>query len=334
MPRPPKLEKGDTIALVSPSGSAGNLFPHRMEEATEALEEIGYETKEYPTTRGMGDFVWNAGTPQARAEDLMSAFRDDEVDGILTSIGGLTAASILPHLDFEEISEDPKFFCGYSDITVLHYALNRKADLQTFYGPCAITQFGEHPEPYDYTVKHFLKAARGDWKGSIEASDTWTDELLDWRNKEDLERPRERRDNLGYEWLREGRTKGKIIGGCIPSVLRVAGTEYWPDHEDRMMVLETPEGGEAGEPYGPERVEANLAQLKIMGVLDKVRGFIVGRPYQYSDEQEEQFKRLLLKYTDKPVLYGADIGHTDPQVTVPYNAEAEIDSEENRFELK
>lgn len=334
MQEPQKLEKGDTIALVSPSGSAASLFPHRMETATEVLEELGFETEECSTKRDTGDFGWNAGTPEDRAEDLMEAFTADEVDGILTTIGGLTADSILPHLDFKEIEDNPKFFCGYSDTTVLHYALNEKADLQTFYGPAAITQFGEHPEPFEYTVEHFMNAAGREWEGQKHPSEEWTDELLDWMNKEDLERARERRENSGYNWLIEGSAEGEIIGGCIPSLLRVAGTEYWPDHENKIMILETPEGEEAGEPYTPDQVEADLAQLRLMGVLDEVNGFIVGRPYQYNQEQEEQLKQLMKRYTDKPVLYGADIGHTDPQLTVPYDAEAKIDSDENRFELK
>lgn len=334
MQEPPKLEEGDTIALVSPSGSAGSLFPHRMEAATEALQELGFETKEYSTTRSTGEFNWNSGTPEERAEDLMSAFTDEDVDGILTTIGGLTADSILPHLDFEEIKDNPKFFCGYSDITVIHYALNEKANLQTFYGPAAITQFGEHPEPLEYTVEHFMNAVEREWKGDIEPSEEWTDELLDWMNKEDLERPRERNENNGYEWLREGSAEGEIIGGCIPSLLRVSGTEYWPDHEDKIMILETPEGEEAGTPYTPDNAEADLAQLQLMGVLDEINGIVIGRPYQYSEEQEDNLKDIVERYTETPVLYGADIGHTDPQVTVPYGAEAKIDSEENLFKLK
>lgn len=330
---PDKLEEDDTIALISPSGSAASLFPHRLDAATEFLEKQGFNVKEYPSTRGRDSYGWNAGTPEERAEHLMEAFTDDDVDGILATIGGLTANSILPHLDFEHIKENPKFFCGYSDITALHYALNEKANLQTFYGPAAIPELGEYPEPLEYTTEDFLDAIKGDWQGEKTASNEWTEELLDWMEKEDLEKSRERKDNPGYQWLREGEAEGELIGGCLPSILRTAGTEYWPSHEDKILFLETPES-DPGEPYPVSEAEADIAQLKLMGALDRVKGVIVGRPYQYSPDDEEYFKQILEDYIDVPILYGADIGHTDPQLTLPYDVECELNSEQNLFKLK
>lgn len=328
-----ELGQGDTVALVSPSGSAAKLFPHRLEAAIDFLEGQEFEVKEYDHTRSEGKQPWNAATPEQRAEDLMNAFTDDEVDGIIATIGGLTANSVLPHLDFDKIKENPKFFCGYSDITVLHYALNEKADLQTFYGPTAIPELGEYPEPLSYTTNEFLNAAKGDWRGKKEPSEEWTEEMLDWMEKEDLERPREKLGNPGYQWLREGKAEGELIGGCLPSILRTAGTEYWPDHEGKILFLETPEG-DPGEPYPVSDAEADIAQLDLIGVLEEIEGLVVGRPYQYSEDEEESFKQILKDYTNVPILYGADIGHTDPQLTLPYDADGVIDSDQNLFEIE
>ncbi len=146
--KPKKLEKGDTIAIISPS--SGLYFPHRLDNAVSFLKSQGYNVKEFPCTRKVNG--WESAPAKERADDIMSAFLDDEVDAIMALTGGTTAIQTLKYLDFGKIEENPKIFSGYSDISILHYAFNTQADLTTFYGPCAITQFGEYPKPLDYRI--------------------------------------------------------------------------------------------------------------------------------------------------------------------------------------
>ena len=63
---------------------------------------------------------------------------------------------MLPHLDYDLIRANPKIFCSYSDITVLHYALFTQANLRTFYGPAALTEIGDYRQPLAFTAEYFL----------------------------------------------------------------------------------------------------------------------------------------------------------------------------------
>ncbi len=332
---PQKLSKGDTIAILAPSSGLGAIFPHRIDNAIKFLESIGFKVKEYPTARKING--WESASPEERARDLMEAFTDKEVKAIICTIGGFNSNKILKLLDFKKIRENPKIFCGYSDISVLHYAIHKKAGLITFYGPSIMNQFGEFPEPLKYTLDYFKKAVmESEAIGEVKASEKWTDEILDWSQKEDLQRPRNLIKNKGYEWLREGKAKGNIIGGCISSINHLIGTEYLPDYEGKILFIELPEGQEFGKGEPLSYVDSYLADLNNTGIFNKIKGLIVGRPYKYNEEDSKKFQDIILdnsKEYNFPILYGADIGHTDPQITIPLGAEIELDSEKNLFKI-
>ena len=73
-----------------------------------------------------------------------------------------------------------------------------------------------------------------------------------------------------------------------------------------------------------------------MGVFDVIKGLIVGRPFGYTQEEHKEFKSLILKHTEKytfPVLYGVDVGHSDPQLTIPLGVKVTLDSDTNKFSI-
>lgn len=332
--KPQKLKKGDTIAIISPSGGLAAIFPHRLDKAIKFLKSEGYKVKEFPCTRKING--WESAPAKERAKDIMDAFIDPEINAIICSIGGNTVNKTLKYLDFEKIKENPKIFVGYSDISVLHYALNKKCGIITFYGPCAMTQFGEYPKPLEYTLKYFNKALIEGKIGEVNASEKWTDEVLDWSQKKDLERARKLNENKGFEWLREGKAEGEIIGGCLPSICNLLGTEYWPDHNNKILFIEIPEAQQfdKGEPLA--EVDALLCNLEIAGIFKQIKGLIVGRPFRYDNEEKEKFKEIILDNTkgyNFPILYGTDIGHTDPQMTIPLGTKIKLDSKQNLFEF-
>ena len=332
--KPQKLKKGDTIAIISPSGGLAAIFPHRLDKAIKFLKSEGYKVKEFPCTRKING--WESAPAKERAKDIMDAFIDPEINAIICSIGGNTVNKTLKYLDFEKIKENPKIFVGYSDISVLHYALNKKCGIITFYGPCAMTQFGEYPKPLEYTLKYFNKALIEGKIGEVNASEKWTDEVLDWSQKKDLERARKLNENKGFEWLREGKAEGEIIGGCLPSICNLLGTEYWPDHNNKILFIEIPEAQQfdKGEPLA--EVDALLCNLEIVGIFKQIKGLIVGRPFRYDNEEKEKFKEIILDNTKEynfPILYGTDIGHTDLQMTIPLGTKIKLDSKQNLFEF-
>lgn len=335
MIKPKKLEKGDTIAIIAPSSGLAKLFPHRIERAKNALEQLGFQIKLFPTVSKFNN--GKAGEVDDRVKDIHDAFSDNTIKAILCAIGGLSANELLGKLDYSLIKKSPKIFCGYSDITILHCAFQKKSNLVTFYGPCAMTQFGEYPEPLNYTVDFFLKAVASDKSiGKIIPSEKRTDEVLEWSTKEDLKRPRKLLSNQGHVWLKEGKAEGKIVGGCLYSLLQVKGTEYDLDYSDKILFIEIPEGEDFTKGTPLSYVDSQVMDLRNVGVFDKIKGLIVGMSFGYTEDEQSQFKERIKSHTEKytfPVLFNANIGHADPIITVPLGVKANLDSHSNLFSI-
>ncbi len=328
------LKKGDVIGVVSSSSPLAGIVPHRVEKGIEMLKKMGFNVKIGKNALKITNHT--AGSPEERAEDLNNFFADSSVKAIISFIGGNHSNQVLKHLDFETIKKNPKIFVGYSDITVLHFALYSKCNLITFYGPAILTQFAENPEILSYTKKYFEKAVMSKEPiGKINPSSEWTDETLDWFEKEDLKIPRKMKKNKGWKWLRKGKSKGEIIGGCISSLLHLRGTEYWPDFQGKNFFWEIPESScdfTKGELLS--EIDAHLSDLELSEVFDQIKGMLIGRPFSYSEKESLDLQKMILERTKDynfPILYNIDIGHTDPMITIPLGVMSKIDSEKDEF---
>jgi muramoyltetrapeptide carboxypeptidase LdcA involved in peptidoglycan recycling len=107
MIKPKMLQKGSTIAVLSPSWGGPSLFPGIYEKALENLKEIfQFNIVEYPTARMDAESLYNH--PELRAKDINDAFADDSIDTIFVSIGGNDSIRILEYLDIPSILKNPK----------------------------------------------------------------------------------------------------------------------------------------------------------------------------------------------------------------------------------
>ena len=133
---PPKPQRGDAVAVLSPSWGGPGAFPLPFELGLARLrDEFGLRPVEYPTTRAA------QASPAERAKDLHSAFGDPEIKAVLTSIGGEDEIKVLRHLDPEVLAANPKPFFGYSDNTNLHLFL-WNLGLVSYQGGAVMVQFG------------------------------------------------------------------------------------------------------------------------------------------------------------------------------------------------
>ena len=334
--KPNHLQRGDSIGAVSPSSPMAGLLPHRVERGVKMLEKLGFIVKIGEHALSISQHT--AGSPKERADDINSFFRDESIKAIISFIGGNHSNQILEHLDYDLIMNNPKIFMGYSDTTVLHFALHTQSCVVSFYGPSVLTQFAENPRILPYTEEYLEKAImRSKPIGKVNPSMLWTDEILDWFMKKDLERPRRMKKNVGWQWLRQGRAKGSIIGGCISSMMHLRGTEYWPNFSGNIFFWEIPESdcnffkGES-----PENIDTYLTNLDLSGTFSQINGMIVGRPFGYTKKETIKLVQLILERTKKfdfPILFNMDIGHTDPMITVPLGTEVIVDSYKNLLEF-
>ncbi|KAJ3159816.1 hypothetical protein HDU86_001468 [Geranomyces michiganensis] len=338
---PSALRPGDTIALVSPSARLNDVFPLRIARAKAFLLAAGYQVKiisKEPVPKGYLPAV------QHRVAELHEAFLDPAVRAIVCTIGGISSNELVPHLDYELIAANPKIFIGYSDITILHHALLVRASLRTFYGPAAITQLGEVGGPFDFTWSHFLsvlQATPGLPIGKLPRSEKWTQDFNDWSSETPTSaEPRTLHPNeRPWTWLCKGQAQGRLLGGCLPSLVQLTGTPYILDAanwEGRILLIELPEGGEGPTPHPLEYARANLVDLANAGLLPKIAGVVVGRPYAYTHEMWNQWDGILkdvLEGYGIPVLTNVDVGHTDPILTLPLDVMVRLDSTTDVFEV-
>lgn len=327
------LQQGDTIGIISPSWGGAGVFPHRVEQGKTMLEQLGFKVKFAEHARNHQGYL--SDSAENRASDIHQMFLDDEVKAIIAAVGGDHSCHLLPLLDYEMIAQHPKIFMGYSDVTVLNMALWKQCELVTFNGPAFIVDFAEYPQMLDYTLEHFLKTTtQSHAVGTIQPANAWTEEMLDWAEKEDLTRARAMNPSTGWHWLKAGGetvVEGRLLGGCLGSLQHLRGTPYWPDWQDSIFFVETSE-----EKPSPAKVDGILMDYENMGVLSQIKGMLVGRPMYYSEEEKQQLDALLLERTqnyDFPIISTMDFGHTAPQFCLPLGCKAQIDSKAKTFGL-
>ncbi|HAX71532.1 MAG TPA: LD-carboxypeptidase [Anaerolineales bacterium] len=330
MIKPPRLKFGDTIGIISPSWGGAEMFPHRVKQGVQCLRKLGFDVRLAKHALNRKGFVSDA--PENRAQDIHEMFADPDVKAIIASIGGDHSCHLLPLLDFDLIRSNPKTFMGYSDITVLNVAIWQRTGLVTFNGGTLLADFAEYPDMFEYSKEYFLKAVMGETPiGRIEPASHWTDEFLDWGEKQDQTRPRNLLPSSGWTWLKEGSAEGRLVGGCLESLQHLRGTEYWADWQDAIFFFETSE-----DKPSPRTVDGTLMDYQNMGVFEKIRGLLIGRPMSYSDDEKQLLRDIVVERTrgySFPVVADMDFGHTAPQFTLPLGVTARIDSTRKRFEI-
>lgn len=327
--KPRKLSPNSRIAVVSPSWGGPATFPNRFEAGKKQFsEEFGVELVEMPNCRKPAE--WLHMNPKARAEDLMLAFSDSTIDGIVASIGGDDAIRLIPYLDLDIIANNPKVFMGYSDTTTLHFACY-KAGVSSFYGPSIMAGFAENAGIFPYMREAISKTLfSSEAVGLIPEAKEWTVEHLEWGAGENQLKRRQTKAPLGRSLLQgHGVVEGHLLGGCIDVFPMILGTSIWPSVEQfdgAILFLETSE--EAPKPDDMQRILRNLGT---QGILHRLSALLIGRPGGNVDDLRQYdvaFQKTLSEefgLSDLPILAQMDFGHTDPMCVLPYGARTRVD---------
>jgi muramoyltetrapeptide carboxypeptidase len=337
--KPNALKEGDTIGIISPSFPALARYGHRLERARAALEKLGLHVVLAPNALESEGFV--AGDARKRAEDFNWCFSNPEVHGIMAAIGGLNSNAMLPFCDFQVVRNNPKVFVGYSDVTALLLPVVGLSGLVCFHGPAFISEWGEFPCPFDYTVHWFRKALFAAQPiGILSPADSWTDEFLDWDQRADR-RPRRLKTSEGWQFLRSGEGSGFLFGGNVDTLNMLAGTRFWSLPQQPIIALIEVTC------MKPAAFDRALEQLIQVGLFEKATAVVFGRyhaydrssansPQETTSEAQECMEAILCKKLERynfPVLSRVDCGHTDPMLTLPLGVLAHVSSGKGIFEI-
>ena len=326
--RPPMLKAGDTIAVISLSAGLSAAFPHRHEAGKRQLAET-FGVTVIETPNALRDNAWLHDNPQARADDLHWALENDDVAGIVTTIGGDESIRTVPYLDLDLIRRHSKvFLTGGRPPTVL--AFNRAAGVVSFHGPSLLAGFAENGGIHPYVEAAVRQAVFTAEPFELSAATEWTEEFLDWGNPAFQSRRRRWWPNPGWAWLQGAEpVTGELIGGNIETLEMAKGTSIWPPDEaweGAVLLLETSE-----EAPQPQAVKHWLRNYLVTGVLARIGALLLGRPMGYTQqamfELWDTVQAVLVEAgrADLPLVANVDYGHTSPAGVLPLGCNARID---------
>lgn len=340
MIKPKHLKKWDKVATVSLSWGGPWAAPERYFAGKKQLEEQ-FGVKVIEMTNTMQDSIFVYEHPEARAKDLMDAFKDSTIKGIFSTIWWEESIRMLPYIDFDVIRNNPKVFIGYSDTTITHF-ICYKAGIVSFYGPSIMAGFGENGWLFPYMVDSVNKSIFSSeiiWEISPNENG-WTNEFLPWNNPENQQKKRNLLPASPWRWLQGGwRIGGKLLGGCIDVFPFLVWTSIWPLVEERkgkILFIETSE-----EKMSTNQFERIIRNLGSQWILHVIKGIVMGRSQiDYQTWEQINYDDALLKIVNKelglvelPIVTNMDFWHTDPMFVLPLGIEAELDFNTKTFAI-
>ena len=263
---------GDKIGIVCCSNGQKTTYAEKIKRLENTLINIGLQPV-------FSDYIYEkesifSGIAKERANALMNFYKDDEIKGIFDISGGDVANGILSYLDYDVIANSSKMFWGYSDLTTVINAIYKKT------GKASVL----------YQIRNLIYEHKEE-----QIADFINTAMYNGTNLFDI----------NYKFIQQSKMRGVVVGGNIRCFLKLAGTEYMPELNDKILLLESFGGTVA-------KMETYLCQLKQIGAFDKVAGIILGTFTEMDRENYIPTIETLVKRTvgqDLPIVVTRNIGH-------------------------
>lgn len=275
------LQAGDQIGITACSNGQGEAAREKIQVLLTILQEMGLKPVCSPYLYAkQGVF---SGSAKERGAALMTFYKDKSIKAIFDISGGDIANEVLDELDFEIIRQNPKIFCGYSDLTTLLNAIYAKTEQKGWL----------------YQLRHLVSEHGREQCSCFKAS------VLE--GKEALFK-------VDYQFIQGHEMDGVVIGGNIRCFLKLAGTPFMPSFKGKVLFLEAM-GGETAQ------MTTYLSQLRQMNAFREVKGILLGTFTAMEREGcKPDIVELLIRHVDNkalPIAKTNNIGHgTDAKALV------------------
>ena len=269
------LSKNDSIALVSNSNGLDISMVDKINELEYILKQLNLQ----PITSNslFKDDNNNTFSAEIRAKDLMKFYNDNNIKAIFDLSGGDLCNEVLRYLDFSKIKNSNKPFFGYSDLTVILNSLFSKTNKIN----------------YNYQLRNLI---REDGENQIK---NFTNTIL--LNKDNS------LFDFDYKWIQGRSMEGIVVGGNIRCMLKLAGTEYLPDFENKILFLEALSGDE-------NKISTFIEQYIQIGAFNNLKGLILGHFTEYEGlNSNPSIEDLILGKVNNdklPVIKTNELGHS------------------------
>lgn len=312
--KPPKLTPGDTLGIVASSLPLLPSFLENYQRGKKLIENLGFKIKEGKTISSVR--WWAAGSPKEVAADINAMFADKNVKAIFAQTGGYSAISVLEHLDYPLIKNNPKPFMGMSDMTAYHLAIFAKTGMVGFHMDDITFGFGRKlkvgqeawPKRDQQFFLRFL--TKTDPPGIVKPLSEW------------------------QEW-KKGKAEGHLIGGILEMMSVLAGTQYFPALElfDGAILFWEEVGMDLTQIY------QYLYQLKNMGIFEKISGMLIGKIQYLKPLRDKEVigptaKKMVLDIVKEykfPIMANLDFGHYT--INIPMTLGTKVSFDSSKLEL-
>lgn len=277
-----RIKKGSRAGIVCCSDGRKIRTGEELDRLTGKLESLGLRPQLSPCIYARdGAF---SGTGRERAQALMDFYLDDSIRVIFDISGGNAANEVLPFLDYSVIAGADKLFWGYSDLTVILNAIYAKT------GRTSVL----------WQVRNLLYERGEEQTAALS-------EALFGKTENGESEEAEPLFSFPIHFMQKSRMEGVVAGGNLRCLLKLAGTEFWPDMRGKLLLLEGFSGGEA-------MIASGLAQLEQMGVFCQVSGLLLGTFTELEGsvpDAEERLAALVRAHvgSELPVAKTQRIGH-------------------------
>ncbi len=266
------LNSRDTVAIVS---TARKVCKEELNPAINLLKDWGLNVI-FGKTIGEEENQF-AGGDALRTSDFQEMLDNSNIKAIWCARGGYGTIRIIDRLDFSAFKKNPKWIIGYSDITVLHSYIHNLG-FETLHAQM----------PYEIEKK--TEATKTSLKNVL-FGDNY---VVSYSTKETN--------------LRQGQSKGRLIGGNLSMLYSQCGSPTAIDTEGKILFIEDLD-------EYLYHIDRMLQNLKRNGMFDEINGLIVGGMTQINDNAipygktpEEIISDICEEY-DFPIAYNFPAGH-------------------------
>lgn len=277
------IEKGDTIGIIALSGDCER---EKIEKAVSNIEKLGYKVKLSGNIFEKNRYL--AGLDDDKIEELEKFFLDKDIKLILTARGGYGAIRLINKIDYEIIKNNPKPFCGFSDVTALLLMIYKRTGIITYHSPMALSDFG-CDEISDFTIKNFISTL------------TNSQQIFE-----------------GSKVYQNGLAEGILWGGNLSTLVSLCGQDFVPEES---FIFFTEDLNEL-----VYKIDKMFQQLLNIETFSKnCKGIILGDFLDVDNEKwlEEYFFELA-KRMNIPVAGGFKITHLKDKITLPIGIKASL----------
>ena len=200
--RPPYLQKGDTVVILS---TARKITTDELSSAIVLFESWGLNVR-LGKTIGL-EYRQFAGNDEQRKVDFQEAIDDSTIKAVICARGGYGTVRMMDDIDWTGLLKSPKWIVGFSDVTYLHIHLNQTLGVQTLHSSVPALFHRNTPEAIDTIRKQLF--------GEVV----------------NFEVP-------AHPLQRNGEAKGVLIGGNLSILYSITGTKSGFNTAGKILFIE------------------------------------------------------------------------------------------------